>query len=265
MSTQASNSGDAIARIMSRTPLPPPPPHDAVMLALADAMLDKTIDASMLASLATPELVAARTAQARAKLELDWPSLARYRAENAVSTNPDLVLIGDSITEIWARATPDMFNERILNRGVSGQTSAQILLRFYADVIELKPRAAHLLCGTNDIAGNTGPNTPEDFQRNIAAMADLAKANGIELVVASLTPTSERILWSPAAEPMVWIPYLNDWLRQFATARALRFIDYHAELADADGRLREAFSADGVHLTRAAYRLMQSLLERSFH
>ena len=252
-----------IDHIMSATPLPPPPPHDAATLAFVDAVLDKTVDLSALAAMVTPETVAARAKQIETQRALDWAGLSRYRAENATTTPPDLVMLGDSLTEIWSRATPDLFNERIVNRGIAGQTSGQILLRFYADVVALKPRRVHVLCGTNDVAGNTGPNVPEDYQRNIMAMADLARANGIDMLVASLTPTSEKILWSATAEPLIWIPYLNDWLRRFSASRALHFVDYFSELSDARGRLREEFSGDGVHLSRAGYHVMRATLEQS--
>jgi lysophospholipase L1-like esterase len=250
-----------IPRAMSRTPLPPPP-DDAATSAFVEALLDKKLDASLLATLATPEMMAARAARVAAQRELDWPGLSRYRAANAEASAPDLVMVGDSLTEFWELATPDLFSDRIVNRGIAGQTSGQILLRFYADVIELRPRRVHLLCGTNDVAGNSGPTLPEDYQRNVAAMADLARAHGLQMLVASLTP-AEKILWSPDAEPKVWIPRLNDWLRAFAAERSLCFIDYFAELSDGAGRLREEFSGDGVHLTRAAYRVMRKLLEQA--
>jgi lysophospholipase L1-like esterase len=245
---------------MSRTPQPPLlPDPDAVLV--VQAMLDKRQpDPALAERFFAPEAMATRTARADAYRARDWPALARYRAANEAAGNSELVMIGDSLTEIWGHALPGMFGGTVANRGISGQTSGQILLRFHADVIELKPKRVHILCGTNDIAGNTGPNLPEDYQRNIRAMADLAAANGIEVLIASLTPAA-TVFWSPAARPLEWIPTLNDWLRSFAAERGLRFVDYHSALTDGTGGLRDEFSADGVHVTRSAYRVMQSVLE----
>lgn len=245
-----------VPRGMSRTPLPPLLP-DAETLALVDAILDSRLTPELRARLMASERVAALAERRMARRASDWADLARYRAANAPVDAPDLVMIGDSITEIWARAMPDMFGAGIANRGIAGQTSGQILLRFYPDVIELRPRRVHILCGTNDIAGNTGPTLPEDYQRNIAAMADVAQAHGIGVVIGSITPASD-IFWEPDAEPQVWIPYLNAWLRNFAVARDLDFIDYHAALADDYGALRREYSADGVHVTRLAYHVMRA-------
>jgi len=250
-----------IPRAMSRTPLRTPPGPGADLLAIVEAMLDKQpVDPAVQARYAAPKAVAARTAEAAQRQADDWPALARYRAANAAVHQPDLVMIGDSLTELWAHALPDMFDERTINRGIAGQTSQQILLRFMQDVVDLQPKRVHILCGGNDIAGNTGPNVPEDYQRNIRAMADIAAANGIEILLASLTPAAS-VFWSPAARPLEWIPVLNDWLRDFATQRGLRFIDYHSVLADGNGALQERYSADGVHVTRDAYRVLQGLLE----
>jgi lysophospholipase L1-like esterase len=254
---------NAVERVMSRQALPPPSPIDPTTLAMVDAMLDKRSDPALSARLSDPARTSENAARESEQRANDWPLLSRYRDANAAIIDaPDMVMIGDSLTEIWAHAMPDLFDGRVLGRGIAGQTSAQILLRFYADVVALRPARVHLLCGTNDIAGNTGPTLPEDYQRNIMAMADLAAANGVEMLVASLTPATS-IFWSPNAQPRVWIPHLNRWLRDFADKRGLRFIDYHPVLADEHGGLREAYSADGVHVTRAAYRAMREVLERS--
>jgi lysophospholipase L1-like esterase len=170
------------------------------------------------------------------------------------------VMIGDSLTEIWGLADPKLFGARIVNRGISGQTSPQILLRFMADVVDLKPKRVHILCGGNDIAGNTGPNLPEDFQRNIRAMADLAKAAGIDVLLASELPANV-VPWNPEARPLEFIPLLNNWLRAFAAERGLTYVDYHSALVGDDQGLQPQFSADGIHVTRAAYRAMRTILE----
>ncbi|PXA86879.1 hypothetical protein DMC47_33455 [Nostoc sp. 3335mG] len=251
----------AVPRAMSRTPLPTTPPHDAEVIRLMEVLLDKQpippdLQARM-ADTAAAEARREREAQQRAD---DWPALARYRAANATVREPDLVMIGDSITEIWQIAMPEMFGGRIVNRGIAGQTSPQILLRFMQDVVALKPRRVHILCGANDVAGNTGPNLPEDYQRNIRAMVDLATANGIEVLLCSIMP-AEKAFWAPDARPLEWIPHLNAWLRGFAEERAIRFVDYNSALNDGRGALQDRYSADGVHVTRAAYVVMKDILE----
>jgi lysophospholipase L1-like esterase len=253
----------AIPRAMSRIPLPPTPPPGADIIAWVEAGLEKQpIDPELQAKYTSPEAIAAREADAARRRADDWAALSRYRAANAGVRQPDLVMIGDSLTEIWGLALPDMFGERIVNRGISGQTSQQILLRFMADVVDLKPKRVHILCGGNDIAGNNGPNLPEDYQRNVRAMIDLALANGIDVLLASLTPAAS-VFWSPDARPLEWIPLLNDWLRDLAIERKIDFIDYHAALDDGNGGLQERYSADGVHVTREAYRVMHALLEQA--
>lgn len=251
-----------IPRAMGRIPLPPvEPPADAI--AVVDAMLDKRpVDAALRARFLSPEAAAARAASDAERRDRDWPNLARYRAANAGVDRPELVMIGDSLTEIWGLAMPDLFGAGIVNRGISGQTSPQILLRFMADVVDLRPRRVHILCGTNDIAGNTGPSLAEDYQRNIRAMADLATANGIAVMLAGILPAA-AIFWNPAARPQEWIAELNLWLREFARERGFAFLDYGALLDDGRGGLQDRYSADGVHVTRAAYRAMTGLLSEA--
>lgn len=243
--------------------LPPAEPKfDRNLVAYVTAMLDGSpLDPAVRAKVASSEAVATREQEAAERRLSDWPELSRYRAANAQAAELDLVMIGDSITEIWGLATPNLFGTRVINRGVGGQTSAQILLRFMADVIDLQPRRVHILCGTNDIAGNTGPSLPVDYQRNIRAMVTLAQANDIGVLLASIPPAA-TIPWSTEALPLTFIPRLNAWLRDLADAKGLTFVDYHAILDDGAGGLREEYSADGVHVTRAAYRAMHAELMR---
>jgi lysophospholipase L1-like esterase len=170
-------------------------------------------------------------------------------------------MIGDSLTELWSIATPEFFNARVLNRGISGQTSGQILLRFMADVIDLAPARVHILCGTNDIGGNTGPSLPIDYERNVRAMVTLARAAGIKVLLASIPPAA-TMPWRTTARPLVFIPRLNAWLEDLAAREEATFIDYHAHLYDGAGGLRPEYSADGVHVTRSAYRTMLPELMR---
>jgi len=193
----------------------------------------------------------------------DWAYLCRYRDENrtlAGGPPPRVVLIGDSITENWKPRDPARFTAGVIDRGVSGQTSPQMLLRFQQDVIALRPRVVHIMAGTNDIAGNTGP-TPDDlFQDNIKAMVELAQAHGIKVILASIPPT-KAFYWRPEARPVARIRTWNDWLRRYANERGLTYVDYYPALVDPEGGLDPAFSADGVHPSRAGYERMDPLFE----
>ncbi|NQE64436.1 GDSL-type esterase/lipase family protein [Caulobacter sp. RHG1] len=233
-------------------------------LAFARAYLaDGEMDPAVLAMLGDAERIAARDqikAQRRAD---DFAALGHYRDANAAlgGQAADVVFIGDSITEMWAIAQPDLFANGIVGRGVSGQTSAQILLRFMPDVVALKPRAVHLMCGVNDVAGNTGPTTPEDYRHNIQAMADLARAHDITVILGSLTPVT-ALPWAPEVrDPRGRVPALNAWLSDFARENGLTFVDYFAALADADGALRADLTRDGVHPQTRGYHLMRPLAE----
>jgi lysophospholipase L1-like esterase len=193
---------------------------------------------------------------------LDWPQRCRYADENAqIKQRPRMVLMGDSITEFWKRDRPAFFSAALIDRGISGQTSTQMLARFYDDVIMLKPRAVHILAGTNDIAGNTGPITPEAYQDNIRAMVDLAQAHGIRVVIGALLP-ADHFYWNPDLKPAGVIRAENGWLRQFARSRGLDFIDYYSLMATPSGGLRADFSNDGVHPNAAGYAVMEKALAR---
>jgi len=196
----------------------------------------------------------------------DWPGLCRYRAANeeisAGSTPTRLVLMGDSITENWALADPELFRQGILDRGISGQTTPQMLVRFRADVIALRPEAVHILAGTNDVAGNTGPTRAQDFKDNIMSMVELARAHGIRVILGSIPPTA-TFNWRPQLDPVPRIRELNSWLRDYASKNGCDYIDYYSQLAGASGELNAALGNDGVHPNRAGYRLMRGLLEKT--
>jgi len=193
----------------------------------------------------------------------DWPNLCQYKAENAkviASGRPDIVFMGDSITEMWRLADPTMFNDKIVDRGISGQTTPQMLVRFLQDVVSLHPRAVHILAGTNDIAGNTGPNAPDDYKNNIRAMVALAKANGITVILGSIPP-ADHFAWRPDLKPAPQVMALNKWLRDFAAENHLSYVDYYAALVDGKGGLRTALSPDGIHPNRDGYALMKPLAQ----
>ena len=194
-------------------------------------------------------------------LHNDWAWLCRYRAANAAldpAHRPTAVFMGDSITERWNTLDPDFFAHGFLDRGISGQTSPQMLVRFMADVVALDPRVVHILAGTNDVAGNTGPTTPEDFKNNIRAMVTLARANGIAVVIGSIPP-ADHFGWRPELRPAEQIAELNRWLRAYCEAEGLVYADYYAALADKQGGLPEAYSKDGVHPELAGYAIMAKI------
>jgi lysophospholipase L1-like esterase len=199
----------------------------------------------------------------------DWPQLARYRDENAALAAPRagearVVFFGDSITDGWGRTPGTTFfsGRPYVNRGISGQTTAQMLLRFRQDVIDLKPAAVVILAGTNDIAGNTGLSTPRMIEDNLRSMAELAQANGIRVVLASILPVSDYP-WRPGLHPAGQVRALNAWLRDYALGHGAVYLDYHAALANAQGGIDARLAADGVHPTPAGYAVMAPLAERA--
>lgn len=210
------------------------------------------------------ELAAYRTAEVEAR-KRDWPNLCLYKADNAkLMAGPaaarQVVFMGDSITQGWGLADPAFFGQGRVNRGISGQTTPQMLVRFQADVAALKPRAVHIMAGTNDIAGNTGPTSVADIQNNIIAMVTIAKANHAAVVLASILP-AKVFPWAPALKPAEQISGLNAWLESYARREGLVYVDYHAALATADGGMKPELSLDGVHPNRAGYLVMEPLTQ----
>ena len=200
----------------------------------------------------------------------DWAGLGRYREENAVLAAPGprerrVVFYGDSITDAWGRqkGTGEFFpGKGYVNRGISGQTTPQMLVRFEQDVVRLRPAAVVILAGTNDVAGNTGPETPEMIEDNFRAMTAIAKRNGIRVVLASITPAF-AYPWRPGVEPVGEIRALNAWMQDFCGTEGLVYLDYYTALVDARGGMREGTSFDGVHPNTAGYAVMEPLAERA--
>ncbi len=198
-------------------------------------------------------------------LRSDWAWLCRYRADNAAidpAAPPRAVFIGDSITENWTTVDRNLFSGDVIGRGIAGQTSPQMLVRFWQDVIALRPRVVHIMAGTNDIAGNTGPTTPEAYQNAVRAMVTLAKANGIVVVIGSIPP-SDRLGWNSAVKPAEWIARLNGWLKDYAQSEGAIFADYHAVLVGPNAGMREAYAPDGVHPNAAGYAAMRPVADRA--
>jgi len=208
-----------------------------------------------------------RRAAAETRFHADWANLERYRAENAALSPPRagehrVVFMGNSITEGWAKHFGAMFPAKpYIGRGISGQTTPQMLVRFRQDVIALRPAVVVILAGTNDIAGNTGPATLEMIEDNLASMVDLAGANGIRVVLASVLP-AYRYPWTPHLQPAGQIVELNAWMRRFAEANDAIYVDLHTAMADGRQGLRSDYSGDGVHPNEAGYRAMAPLVER---
>lgn len=194
----------------------------------------------------------------------DWAALCYYRADNArVAALPQdmrrVVYMGDSITELWGvAAAADFFGGERINRGISGQTAEQMLVRFEADVVALKPRAVHILAGTNDIAGNGGARSEQDLRNSIMAMASIARANDIAVVLASVPPAG-AFAWQPGIKPALQIRAHNGWLADYARRTGATFVDYYSLLSTREGAMQPALTFDGVHLNAAGYRKIEAL------
>jgi lysophospholipase L1-like esterase len=211
-----------------------------------------------------------RTALDRAQKTLqDWANLSRYRAENATVKPPSageqrVVFMGNSITDSWGRQHGKFFPRKpYINRGISGQTTPQMLIRFRPDVIALKPKAVVILAGTNDISGNTGPMTLEDIEGNLQSMAELAKVNGIRVVMASVLPTSDYIRPQTDRRPNDTIRALNQWIKSYAAKNGQVYLDYHSAMLDDKGVLKQELTYDGLHPNAAGYEVMGPLAEKA--
>ena len=220
---------------------------------------------------AAPAPAAVDTAKQVAAMETklaDWPQLGRYKADD-VALGPvaegeqRVVFYGDSITDAWGRRpnTGEFFpGKPYVNRGISGQTTPQMVVRFRQDVINLHPVAVVILAGTNDVAGNTGPMTPEMTEDNFRSMIDLAKANGIRVIVASITPAADYP-WKKGMAPAVKIKALNDWLKGYCVTHSVTYLDYYSSLVGEDGGMKPGLSFDGVHPNAAGYAIMGPLAQ----
>jgi lysophospholipase L1-like esterase len=220
------------------------------------------------------ELATALTSVLRNDIRLrDWPNLTRYREPNrqlavAASGESRVVFMGDSITDVWPQPRfGDFFTGKpYVGRGISGQTTPQMLVRFGPDVVDLKPKVVVILAGTNDIAGNTGPMTNEEIQTNIKSMAILAKAHGIRVVLSSILPVSAYHaaptgVPQTTSRPMARIRAINDWMKAYAAAERHVYLDYFSAMVDGTGHLREELSADDLHPNAKGYAIMGPLAE----
>ena len=203
----------------------------------------------------------------------DWAYLEKFRAADAAMPAPApgetrVVFMGDSITEGWGmKPTPtsppraEFFpGKPYINRGISGQTTPQMLVRFRQDVIDLQPKVVVILAGTNDIAENTGKTTLKAIGDNIASMSDLARANGIAVVLCSVLPASD-FHWHRGLDPAPKIKALNEWIKDYAAKKGLVYVDYYSPMVNSEGGMKTELSPDGVHPNKAGYDIMAPLAE----
>ena len=191
----------------------------------------------------------------------DWAKFYKYEEANAqVKKKPVAVFMGDSITEGWVNTDPDFFTENnFIGRGISGQTTSHMLVRFRNDVIAHSPKYVLILAGTNDIAKNNGDITLENIVGNIISMCDLAKANKIKPVICSVLP-ADRYGWRPGIQPAEDIVKLNKMLKEYADSEKIMYIDYHSVLKNDKNGLPEEYAADGVHPSPACFDIMESIV-----
>jgi lysophospholipase L1-like esterase len=230
------------------------------------------------AAVALPAMLASATAGAKQKIPpgADWNSWFRgwfgrdfgmvgyYADDNAkllASHAPiDVVFMGDSITEGWFDRRPGFFAKGRIDRGIGGQTTSQMVLRMMSDVVALQPRAVHIMGGTNDIAGNTGPMTPQMSENNVRAMTDIAQRQGIKVLIASVPPAG-KFPWAPAIETRSAIAELNRRLKRLAHETRATWVDYHPVLDDGSGAMKPGLAYDGVHPTEVGYDAMATVVE----
>lgn len=197
----------------------------------------------------------------------DWANFGKYELENSLLPSKKtgekrIVLMGDSITEFWSQIHPDFFKESpYINRGISGQTTPQMLIRFRPDVINLHPDVVVILAGVNDIAGNTGPTTPEKIMGNLISMVELANTNKIKVVLCTVLPASD-FYWRPNPKAAKTIIQLNKLIQLYAQQHQIPLVDYHTAMADSNNGLPKEFSEDGVHPNIKGYQTMEPLLEK---
>lgn len=221
-------------------------------------MLDPESDFSHLHYLGKPEMKEVQSLDMDRRKN-DWGNLCQYKNDNLTvmaGPRPKVVFLGDSITEFWSIGDPDLFEPGVINRGISGQTSSQMLVRFWQDIVRLKPEVVHIMAGTNDLAENTGYVSDEAFKGNIEAMVTLAQCHGINVILASIPPAGS-FGWRPELNPPERISVLNQWIKDYAAQQGVVFVDYHSLLTDDGAKMSENLTHDGVHPHREGYARMQ--------
>lgn len=221
----------------------------------------------------TPDVAAEKARADRAETRLrDWPNFGRYREANTKIMAPAkgeerVVFLGDSITDSW-KLDEYFPGQPFINRGISGQTTPQMLIRFRPDVIDLKPRVVVILAGTNDISGNTGPATPETIQGNLTSIMELARANNIQVVISSVLPISDynknkegKQIVRSQIRPPAQILAMNEWIKNYAAKNGAVYLDYFSAMVDDKGFLKEDLADDGLHPNKKGYDVMKPLAE----
>jgi lysophospholipase L1-like esterase len=201
-----------------------------------------------------------------AQYNSDWAFLSRYRNANSKVGLPGngekrVVFMGNSITDFWIVSDSSYFSgKHYIDRGISGQTTPQMLVRFRQDVISLRPSVVVILAGINDIAGNTGPSTLEMIEDNLSSMVEIARANGIRVVLSSVLPAYD-FPWHPGMEPAEKVVKLNVWIKSYAESHNCVYLDYFSSMSDEKHALKSDLTADGVHPNLAGYKVMEPLAE----
>lgn len=200
----------------------------------------------------------------QARMLRDWAFLSRYAEENAALTHsPKVVFMGDSITELWPRQRPGFFaSDDFLGRGIGGQTTAEVLVRFRQDVIELHPKYVALMVGTNDVAENNGVISVENMLKNVISMCELAKANKIKVLLCSVTPCKEYS-WRKETDPQTKIPAFNALMKDYADhTKGVTYVDYFSALTDGNNACKPEYTVDNCHLTDAGYEVIEAIIRR---
>ncbi len=249
-----------VQRGMSETPCPPPAPP-MMPSGMAEAMLKPGAKMPPMGGPGDP-MLAGYLKKRMDDLARDWADVCHFKVDNArlAPGSVRTVFMGDSITAAWEMGDAGVFSAAVIDRGIGSQTTPQMVLRFYQDVIALRPKVVHIMTGTNDVAGNTGPTSPEDYKNGVRTMVDLAKANGVAVVLASIPP-ADRFPMGSQIQPQGQIRELNSWLRAYAAERGLVFVDYYSVLTSPTGGMKPELSNDGVHPNLDGYAVMRPLLD----
>lgn len=202
------------------------------------------------------------------EMKTDWANISKYSNENQNLPVPSknekrVVFMGNSITEGWKMSSPEFFSQnKYINRGISGQTTSQMLVRFRPDVIALKPKLVVILAGINDIAQNNGPIELKDIFGNIVSMAELAKINNIKVILSSVLPAND-FSWKKGMEPAEKVIQLNSMLEKYASENKIPFVNYYLKMVDSEKGLDKKYTNDGVHPTVAGYKVMEPILQEA--
>lgn len=191
----------------------------------------------------------------------DWAKFNRYEAANdTVKVRPRAVFMGDSITDNWAKKDMDFFtSNNFVGRGISGQTTSHMLVRFRRDVVDLNPKYVVIMAGTNDIALNNGEISHENILGNLISMCEIAKANKIKPILCSVLP-ADRFRWRPQLTPAEDLVKLNKMIKEYAESAKIPYVDYHSVLKDENNALPEKYAADGVHPNLDCYKIMEEII-----